>query len=436
MDYLHEIQRAADDPERLEELYRAADRAQQAGPFRSAMLACAEQAPDNVLLQAWRYRLAPEGVEEPEIPALTGAKWRLAIPLSLAAGLLLWLLSAPWATFRYGQPFLSLLWAPIEAVLVVAYLMLTAKRPLRSYLPVLLGLAALTAVAVVFTVLPGREPYPVLMMIHLPVLALSATGLSLLGWRSDHRNRFAFVSKTLEVAITGGILAAAVGLFAVITMGLFEALGVNLPEAVMRLLIVGGLGAVPVLAVASTYDPVLDPLQQKVEKGLGRLIPMVMWILLPLSLVVGAVYLLAIPFNFMGPFRSRELLMVYNALLFAVLALLVGATPAREEDLPARYGKWLRAGVGLLAAMAVVVSLYALSATVYRTLQAAITPNRLTVIGWNCINIGILVWLLYRMARQRMGSWIESVHAAIGLGAVAYIAWTALLVLGLPLLFR
>ncbi len=430
MDYVHEIQAAAGDPRRLEELYHAATAAGQAGPFQSAMLACAEQTPDNLLLQAWRYRLAPEEAA-PETPAAAGANWRLAIPLALAAGLLLWLFSGSWATFRYGQPFLSLLWAPIEAALVVAYLMGSARRPLRSYLPVLLGLAVLTAVAVTFTVLPGRDPYPVLMMIHLPVLALSAIGLSLLGWRPDHANRFAFVSKT-----TGGIFAAAVGLFAVITMGLFEALGVRVPEAVMRLLLVGGIGTVPVLAVASTYDPRLDPLQQKVEKGLGRLIPLLMWILLPLSLVVGAIYLLAIPFNFMGPFRSRELLIVYNVLLFAVLALLLGATPARAGDVPARYGKWLRAGVWVLAAMAVLVSVYALSATVYRTLQETLTPNRLTVIGWNVINIGILVLLLYRMARQKAGTWIASVHTAIGLGAVAYIVWAVLLVLGLPLLFR
>jgi uncharacterized membrane protein len=162
---------------------------------------------------------------------------------------------------------------------------------------------------------------------------------------------------------------------------------------------------------------------------------MVMWLLLPLSLVVGAIYLVAIPFNFLGPFRSRELLFVYNAMLFAVLALLVGATPVHEEDLPARYGKWLRTGILALAAMAVVVSLYALSATVYRTLQGALTPNRLTVIGWNIINIAILVVMLYRLVRRRTEAWSEAVHSAIGQGTVAYIFWTAALVLGLPVFF-
>jgi hypothetical protein len=123
-------------------------------------------------------------------------------------------------------------------------------------------------------------------------------------------------------------------------------------------------------------------------------------------------------------------------MLFAVLALLVGATPVHEEDLPARYGKWLRAGILALATMAVVVSVYALSATVYRTLQGgALTPNRLTVIGWNGINIAILVLMLYRMVRGAALTWRQAVQSAIGQGAMAYIVWTAALVLGLPLLF-
>ena len=433
MDYTAEIISAKADPQRLEELYRAAERAQQAELFRTSMLACFEQSPDNLLYAAWYHRLAPEGRQVPAEDA-AGANWKLAIPLSLAAGLLLWLLSGPAAVFPKGDPVLLALWAPLEAGFVLAYLAGSARRPLSAYLPALLGLVGLTAVALAF-ISPRDSQYSLLMYIHLPLVAWSAIGLSLTGWSSGHSNRFAFLAKSLEVFGTAAIFGGAVGLFVLITSGLFQALGIQLPEPVQRLLILGAGGAIPVLAVASAYDPRLDPLQQRVESGLGRLIPTVMWLLLPLSLVVGAIYLVAIPFNFLGPFRSRELLFVYNAMLFAVLALLVGATPVHEEDLPARYGKWLRTGILALAAMAVVVSLYALSATVYRTLQGALTPNRLTVIGWNIINIAILVVMLYRLARRRTEAWSEAVHSAIGQGTVAYIFWTALLVLGLPVLF-
>jgi hypothetical protein len=438
MDFVAEITSAKADPQRLEELYRGAEREHQTELFRTSMAACFEQSPGNLLYAAWYYRLTPGGYPVPA-ERDAGANWKLAIPLGLAAGLLLWLLSSPGSDFPTGTPLLLALWAPLEACFVLAYLLGSTRRPLRVYLPVLLGLVGLTAVAFACIWYPRHSQYELLMLIHLPLVAWSAIGLCLAGWRSGHSNRFAFLAKSLEVFCAGAIFGGALGLFGLITNGLFQALGIDLamqlPEPVLRLLIAGSFGAIPVLAVASVYDPRLEPLQQRVESGLGRLIPTVMRLLLPLSLVVGAAYLVAIPFNFMGPFNSRDLLIVYNAMLFAVLSLLVGATPVHEEDLPAHLGKWLRAGILALAAMAVVVSVYALSATVYRTLQGALTPNRLTVIGWNCINIAILVVMLYRMVRRGAQTWSEAVHSAIGQGAMAYIFWTAALVLGLPILF-
>jgi hypothetical protein len=52
-----------------------------------------------------------------------------------------------------------------------------------------------------------------------------------------------------------------------------------------------------------------------------------------------------------------------------------------------------------VALLAVVVSLYALAAIGYRTWEGGITLNRLTIIGWNVINIGILALLLLRQRR-------------------------------------
>ena len=90
-------------------------------------------------------------------------------------------------------------------------------------------------------------------------------------------------------------------------------------------------------------------------------------------------------------------------LILVVIALLAGATPVKTGELTPQMENWLRRGVIALAALALLVSLYAFAAIVYRTAIDRLTPNRLAFIGWNVINIGILAWLLVKQARAGRG---------------------------------
>jgi hypothetical protein len=204
----------------------------------------------------------------------------------------------------------------------------------------------------------------------------------------------------------------------------------------MRVLIAGGAGLVPVLAVAGVYDPHVRPIAQRFQQGLGKVIYTLMRLLMPLTLLVLVIYLFVIPFNFMEPFRKREVLIVYNVMLFAVMGLLIGATPVRAADLSEKQQSALRTGMLAVAVLATLVSLYALSATVYRTVLGGMTMNRLTVIGWNSINISILALLIYKQFRDGRAQWIRSLQSAFSLGTVGYIAWALFLTLAIPLLFK
>jgi hypothetical protein len=332
--------------------------------------------------------------------------------------------------------------APIEAGLAIGYLVLAAQRNRLRGLLVTLGLTGLLLYVIWLTRGPVSDinsmsgQYAVLMALHVPLAAWIAVGLTLVGFKRDDAGRFAFLSKSIEVFITAGIFSAGVGVFAGITLGLFSAISVQVPDSIMRLLTAGAGGAVPVLAVAAVYDPRLGPFEQRFEQGLGKLLSTLMRLLLPLTVVVLAVYVVFIPFNFMVPFRQRDVLIIYNAMLFAIMGLLVGAIPACPAATTARQQSLLRMGVLVLAILSVVVSIYALSATVYRTWQGMLTPNRLTVIGWNTINIGVLVLLIYYQVKNGARRWIESACAAFSVAAAAYIVWTAFLILAVPWLFR
>jgi hypothetical protein len=122
-------------------------------------------------------------------------------------------------------------------------------------------------------------------------------------------------------------------------------------------------------------------------------------------------------------------------MLFAVMALLLGVTPFSLRSLGPGQAHWLRRGIIAVAALTLMVSLYAFSAIVYRTVQEGLTPNRVTFIGWNLINTGLLALLLWGQVRQGPERWLQGVHQAFGVGALLYTGWSLLVIFGLPWLF-
>lgn len=241
--------------------------------------------------------------------------------------------------------------------------------------------------------------------------------------------------KSIEVGVTGGLFGVAGIVFTAVAFGLFQALGIELPELVMRLFFAGGAGLLPVLAVATVYRPDASPLAQSFSQGLGKLIVTINRLLLPLTLLVLAIYIGFIPFNFMQPFYNREVLIVYNGMLFGVMALLVGAIPVHDADLSPRLGLFLRRVIVAVVILALLVSFYAITVIFYRTWQGGFTPNRVTVIGWNLVNIVLLLVLLYKQRQAKAGNWLAAIRKTISIGMSLYIIWGTAVVLLLPWLF-
>ena len=446
MSYLERISSRQEQPEQLELLYQDAVKAGETETFTEAIDFSYAEEPKNLLYAAWHYRLQ-------QVVATAKGRviaWSWVIPLAVLNGLIFWWLSDDQQFMIQmrdfsGQhdydfiPLILLTWAPISAVFVMMYLALAGDKRWRRVVAIAAGLAALATYVLLLYPQTGTRPfqeqYLTLMAFHLPLMAWTGVGLFLLWSRGDAENRFAFLIKSLEVMITGGLFAIAGGIFTGITFGLFQALSIEPPELVMRLFFAGGAGLLPVLAVAIIYDPAATPARQSFDEGLSKLIAMLMRVLLPLSLLVLIVYLGFIPFNFREPFENRDVLIIYNAMLFAVIALLVGATPVRADDVTGRAQAWLRRALIAVAALALLVGLYAFAAILYRTAIDKLTPNRLTFIGWNLVNIGILVLVLVKQLRVNKKSWLSRLHSAFATGAVAYTIWALVVILAIPWLF-
>ncbi len=432
------------DPEQLEIAYQTALKRGTAVAFVTALEAHYAEQPDNVLLAAWHYRLTYAAAQlKRRIIA-----WRWAVPLAIGNGLLFWGLSdtdrfavsleypleGRHATFL---PDLMLLWAPLAALFVLLFLALAGGGRWRraawsaAIPPVLAGY--------VFLVYPQagprvlQEQYLILAAIHLPLAAWAGVGLYLLAGHNTVADRFAFLLKSLEVFLLGGLMMAVGGAFTAISIGLFEALGITPPDIVLRLFLAGGGGLIPVLAVAILYDPTVSPAEQSFAEGLSRLIALLMRLVLPLALLVLVIYLGLIPFNFRQPFLNRDVLIIYNVMLFAVVALLVAATPITAPV--GQTAPWLKRGLLVLAGLALVVGLYALAAILYRTSMDKLTPNRLTFIGWNLINLGILVALLVSSRHRGLDDWTFPLRRTFAVAMFAYALWALVVLVAVPWVF-
>ena len=99
MKYLPDIHTAQDKPEQLEQLFQAARKENAAAEFKADLLACYDEAPENVLYAAWFYRL--QQASEAHESEHRHVNWKLAVPLSILTA---------HTTFHIGS-FLYVAWA-------------------------------------------------------------------------------------------------------------------------------------------------------------------------------------------------------------------------------------------------------------------------------------------------------------------------------------
>ncbi len=434
--YTEQIMTHRSDPAQLESLYRQAIQANQVKEFEESLRTCYHQNPSDLLYAAWFFRLQPW-----DKVGRAAINWALVIALGILNSLILYLAADETMLFLDQMPYLLIVWAPISALFVMAFLYLSHKENLRRHL--LIGLALVIFTIYILLIVPtqptwAHEHTSIILILHLPLLAWAGTGISIMGLRSGEE-RFAFLIKSLEVFITGGLFGMAWGVFSMITIEMFRALNINLSNNMQLFIVIAGCGMIPVAAVASIFNPHVSPHAQDFRQGLSKFIAHMMRLLLPFTLLVLVIYAAFIPFNFLAPFYEREVLIIYNAMLFAVMAMLLGATPVQANDISPRLQLWLRRGILAVAILASLVSIYALSATVYRTILGGITINRTVIIGWNMINIGLLVLLITRQFRSvsRGGeNWVEALHIVFCSASIVYTIWSAILIIFIPLLFR
>lgn len=263
--------------------------------------------------------------------------------------------------------------------------------------------------------------------LHILVVLWLLVGLAYLGsnWRSTNA-RMDFLRFTGEWLIYVVLIFLVGWLIGGLVLSAFVLSGVN-PGFGFALQLLAAM-AVPALLLVAAW------LVEATRHIVGRIAPVLTWIFTPIMLV--ALLVMIVPLAVGGTLADadRWLLILLDAVLIVVLALVVYSISARDAARPPGAFDWLQL---TMIALASAMNLVALVAMLWRTFEFGWTPNKTAAIG---LNIALLVhlawtgWLLLGFVRRRRDyREVERLQTSY---LPVYLGWAAFVALIFPLIFR
>jgi hypothetical protein len=262
--------------------------------------------------------------------------------------------------------------------------------------------------------------------LHLPIALWLVVGVAYAGARwGEVAGRMDFIRFSGELFIYYVLIALGGGVLMGFTVGIFQAIGINIESFFQSwILPCGAMGAV---LVASWLVEAKQSVIENMAPVLARLFT-------PLFTIVLLVYLSIV----LGTGRAinieREVLIVFDLLLVVVLGLLLYSISARDAQAPPGPFDLLQVVLVLSALLADAVALWAIAA---RITEFGFTPNRVAGLGLNVILLVNLAWsavLALRFLRRRGG--FANLERWQTNYLWVYAAWAAIVVIVFPPVFR
>ncbi|NUR70922.1 MAG: hypothetical protein HOU81_08880 [Hamadaea sp.] len=313
---------------------------------------------------------------------------------------------------------------------------LFALVPLAAYFiwrnqvrPAMIGvIAALFALGVI-----GANVYPldndadttILTAIHLPIALWLVVGIAYASgeWRSDRR-RMDFIRFTGEVAIYYVLIALGGGVLTAFTVGVFRAIGIDAEILVSQwVLPCGALAAVVVAAWLVGWK----------QSVIENMAPVLTRVFTPLFVVALLAFVGAVIWTGNGIDIERDVLILFDLVLVAVLGLLLYGISAREPAAPRGWFDWLQFA---LVVSALVIDVLVLLAVNSRIAEFGFSANKTAALGENLILLANLAWSAWLLAaflwRRAPFSRLERWQTGY---LIVYAAWAWIVVLAFPPIF-
>ncbi len=295
---------------------------------------------------------------------------------------------------------------------------------LRKLGPVII---AFTIFAVYVNLLPSATDRDSLNLvyIHLPFLLWFIFGMIHIDFNlNDTVRRIEYIRFNGDMAILMALIVISGGILTGITIGLFQAIGINIEKFYMEYVVMVGAVSVPIVASFITMN--YTTLTNKIA-------PIIANIFSPLVLITAIVFLVALAVSGKNPYSDRDFLIIFNLMLIGVMAVIVFSISETSSGSKQKFTEMI---LFVLSLVTVIIDLIALSAIFYRLGAFGFTPNRLAVLGSNIlvlINLVIIIIDLYKVNFRK--ALIKDVEHTIARYLPVYLAWVVFVVFAFPLIF-
>ena len=266
----------------------------------------------------------------------------------------------------------------------------------------------------------------ILACIHLPIFLWTVVGYTFVGGNvNDSLKKIDFLRFNGDFVVMTAVMVLSGIIFTGITIGLFELIGLKIEDFFAQHIAVWGAPAIPILA---TY------LVQNNPQLVNKISPVIAKIFTPIVFVTLLIFLSAIIYTGKNPYNDRNFLLIFNALLIGVIAIILFSVTAATKNANQKLNLLFLFG---LSALTIILNGIALSAIAFRLVEFGITPNRIAVLGANLlifINLILVAHKLFLILRGK--SKVQKVENVIAFFIPIYGIWTALVTFLFPLLFN
>lgn len=408
------ISQSLDQPAKLESLYRQHRRA-----FQREFNEIYPQIKGNQVAQTWNERL---NFRQEDLFLANKNELKFVLVSVLLAGLIAKIPDFTGLDPDYFFP------RNIGFVVFPMLIAFFAWRQKLSLKQLVFPTVVLIGSAVYINVLPDQSNSDTLILagIHLPLLLWAVLGFTFLGKEPKSKpKRIDFLRYNGDLVVMCALLALSGALFTGITFGLFQLIGILIGEFYAKYVMVFAAPAIPIVG---TY------LVQTNPSLVNRISPLIARIFTPIVGLMLLLFLGAMCTAVKNPYNDREFLMIFNALLIGVMALIVFSVTEATKTGIGKINLLFLCGLALLT---IIANGVALSAIALRIAEFGITPNRLAVLGSNVLiflNLLLVSYKLCMVWRKKAG--LEQVEDIIAAYLPIYGLWTAFVTFLFPLIFN